>query len=126
LLSEVSYAPARLEVDFEREAKNPRGVSNETVQRLLTTKFIDWKYEEEVRMFVRPEEVVRDGELQFFPFREQLALRAVYIGPRCTVTPSELKSALCAEEQRAYIHATRLAFKSFHVIRTPWRPGHGT
>lgn len=119
-LNEITYAPARLEIDFELEAKNPGGVSHQTVQKLLTTKFADWQYENEVRMFVRPEEVVHDSGLQFYPFGDDLALRAVYLGPRCTVTPNEVRDAFRSEEQRVKVHATRLAFKSYHVIRTPW------
>lgn len=120
-LSEVTYAPARLEIDFELETKNPSGVSTETVQRLLTTKFVDWQYENEVRMFVRPEEVVNDGGLQFYPFGDDLSLRDVYLGPRCTVTPKQVRDAFRPEDERALVNATRLAFKSYHVIRTPWR-----
>jgi len=124
LLHEITYAPARLEIDFELEAKNPGGVSHQTVQKLLTTKFADWQYENEVRMFVRPEEVIHDSDLQFYPFGNNLSLRAVYLGPRCMVSQKEVRDAFRSEEQRVKVHATRLAFKSYHVIRTPW-PSHG-
>lgn len=120
-INKVSYASARLEIDFEREAKNPSGISAQTVQRLLTTKFVDWQYENEVRMFVRPEEVVQDGSFQFYPFGDNLSLRAVYLGPRCTVTPIQVRDAFRSEDECVLVHATRLAFKSYHVIRTPWR-----
>lgn len=124
LLSEVTYAQERLEIDFELEAKNPSGVSHQTVQKLLTTKFADWQYENEVRMFVRPDKVIHDNDLRFYQFDGDLILRAVYLGPRCTVTPKEVRDEFQAEEQRVKVHSTRLAFKSYRVIRTPLIPSH--
>jgi hypothetical protein len=120
ILLDVAYDADRLAVDFRSEAITPRGVSFETAQRLLTTKFADWQYESEVRMFLRPEDVVQDNGLQFFPFGDELSLRAVYVGSRCKVRRKQVKAALRAEDQRTLVHATRLAFKSFRVIRTPW------
>lgn len=75
-------------------------------------------------MFVRPEEVIYDSDLQFYPFGNDLSLRAVHLSPRCMVSPKEVRDAFRSEEQRVKVHATRLAFKSCHVIRTPW-PSRG-
>jgi len=124
LLLEVNYDPARLAVDFETEAKSPNGVSHETVQKLLATKFADWRYEDEIRMFIRPTEVVHDGGFQFFPFGNDLSLRAVYLGPRCTINRNEIEDAIQLVDRPSLVHATRLAFKSFRVIRTPWPARH--
>lgn len=120
-LHEVTYAPSRLEIDFEAEAKRQDGVSLVTVQKLLTTKFLDWQYEDEIRMFVRPEETIQDGDFEFMPFGPNLKLAGIYLGPRCKATLSDVKAALRAEEESAEVHSTRLAFKSYHVVRTPWR-----
>jgi hypothetical protein len=72
-------------------------------------------------MFVRPEEVTQDGELEFMPFGPALQLAAVYVGPRCGASLSDVRNALQPENASVEVHATRLAFKSYHVIRTPWR-----
>ena len=116
----IRYDADRLAVDFETESRRVGGISPELVGRLLSTKYADWEYEAEMRMFVRPEEVSVEGKLQFFSFGDQLQLEAIYVGPRCPVTRAEVKRALQAEDQRALIHATRLAFKSYRVLRTPW------
>ena len=121
LLLNVTYDAVRLAVDFRSEASKAGGVSHETARRLLTTKYVDWEYESEVRMFVRPEEVIHDGGLQFFPFSDDLSLRAVYVGPRCKVTRQQVQGALQSEDQPTLVHATRLAFKSYRIIRTPWK-----
>lgn len=120
-LVRVQYDAARLVVDFEKESRRAGGISPELVGRLLRTKYADWKYESEVRMFVRPEEVSRDNGLQFFPFGDNLQLDAVYVGPRCTVTREDVSRARREQDERALVHATRLAFKSYRVLRTPWR-----
>ena len=126
LLLDVTYDAERLAIDFEAEARRQSGVSPETAGRLLTTKFADWKYEQEVRLFVKPEEVSSSGGLQFFSFSDQLSLRAVYVGARSAVTKRQVQAALRSEDQNALIHATRLAFKSFRIIRTPWHAVRST
>lgn len=123
-LVHVQYDANRLVVDFEKEARRVGGIGSEIVDRLLRTKYVDWEYESEVRMFVRPEEVESVNGLQFFPFGDNLKIEAVYVGPRCTVTKAEVKRALRAEDQRVLVHATRLAFKSYRVLRTPWQTRH--
>ena len=71
-------------------------------------------------MFVKPEEVTSENGFQFFPFSDELSLRAVYVGPRSPTTKRQIQAELSTEDQSTLIHATRLAFKSFRVIRTPW------
>ena len=124
LLVRVQYDASRLVVDFEKESRQVGGISQELVGRLLRTKYADWEYESEVRMFVRPEEVELDNGLQFFPFGDNLQLEAVYVGPRCIVKRDDVRRALRAQEERVLVHATRLAFKSYRVLRTPWQTRH--
>ncbi len=99
-LNEVTYASARLGFDLEQEMKRHGGISKQHAFSLLTTKFQDWQYEEEVRMFVQSHEVEHEGGLQFFPFSETLALRKVLLGPRCTLDPQKLRESLHPQDRQ--------------------------
>jgi hypothetical protein len=57
LLLGISYQAKRLELQLERNLSKDGTVGIDISSKLLTTKYADWKYENEVRMFVRPEEV---------------------------------------------------------------------
>jgi hypothetical protein len=51
-LLEVGYSTGRLEVQLERDLQDDGTVTTEFSRKLLTTKFEDWRYEDEVRMFL--------------------------------------------------------------------------
>jgi len=123
-LHEVTYASARLGLDLEQEVSRPGGISEQHAFSLLTTKFLDWQYEEEVRMFVKPHEVLHVGDLQFFPFSNLLSLRKILLGPRCNLDLQTIRAALQPQDRQVEIHSTRLAFQSYRVIRTPYLPIH--
>ncbi|EHH0850194.1 DUF2971 domain-containing protein, partial [Vibrio vulnificus] len=53
ILSDVNYSESFLEIDHESFLYSHReGAVNKEWQRLLTQKYIDWKYEEEVRLML--------------------------------------------------------------------------
>ena len=52
-LTEVSYETDRLKTDLESDYREHGTVGSDTSRKLLSTKYIDWRYEDEVRMFVR-------------------------------------------------------------------------
>ena len=89
---------------------------------LLTTKYKGWQYEEELRMFVQLNNgALHDGNYHFLPFSERLKLRHVLLGPRCSITLDQVDAALQTAEKCVEICHTRLAFKSFRVIRAGFR-----
>jgi hypothetical protein len=87
-----------------------------TVARwLLFTKFIDWQYEQEGRIFTTLQDRDPSG-LYFGKFNEQLVLREVIVGPPCKVTKKDLRDALDGHEG-VTLTKGRLAFKTFDVVR---------
>jgi hypothetical protein len=115
-LVEISYQAQRLEFQLEKHLQLDGTVAPEVSNNLLATKFADWKYEEEVRMFVEPEEVREENGLHFYDFNELLSLQKVILGPRCTVPLSEVRAAIQAIDQPVPVVRSRLAFKSFKVV----------
>jgi hypothetical protein len=87
-----------------------------TVARwLLFTKFVDWRYEQEPRIFTTLQERDPSG-LYFGKFSEQLVLREVVVGPLCKVTKKELRNAL-NRDAAVTLTKSLLAFNTFEVVR---------
>lgn len=88
------------------------------MQEILTTKFKDWEYEDEVRVFLRLED--RDSETGFYfkTFCDDQALRQVILEPRCFVTKAALAGPLAGEANKVEIIKARMAFTKFEVVRS--------
>lgn len=115
---EVQYASERLELQIEHQLQKHGTIGENIVNRLLTTKYVDWAYEQEVRMFVRPEETYQELGLHFYPFDKHLQLRKVVVGARSSVTLGEVEAAIQPDDQGIEVISTRLAFQSYRVMRT--------
>lgn len=117
----VSYvaSPLELKLQLEKQLLDHGTVGDEIVRKLLTTKFDDWEYEDEVRMFVRPSETYEELGLHFYRFGPELVLKKVVIGPRSTGITKEINAAIQPQDGKVEVIATSLAFNSFRVIPAP-------
>jgi hypothetical protein len=112
----ITYSPDRLKLDIERRFSE--GTLNESVEsimrQILATKFQDWAYEDEVRMWLRLEEPDSQTNLFFKEFCADIALREVILGPRCKLSTQEVQEAIgTVDNVQAY--RSRLSFSSFRV-----------
>src|SRR5580700_7739727 len=87
--------------------------------QLLSTKYIDWKYEDELRIWIGLKERDPATQLYFCDFEENLRLKEVIAGPSCEVTLQRIHQALGDMRDVAIIKA-RLAFKTFQVVARGW------
>jgi len=115
----ISYKAARLELELEKNMLKTGKVDDDLGVKLLTTKFADWAYEDEVRMFLKPHETYEELGLHFYPFSSELTLKQVVIGARAAVSRKEVAAAIQPQDSDVEIISTRLAFKSFRIMRTP-------
>ena len=116
---EVKYEHSRLELQIEKQLEKTGTIGAAIVKKVLTTKYIDWQYEDEVRMFVKPQETYEELGFHFYPFDESLILKKIVVGARSTVSLREIRAAIQPEDRDVEIVSTRLAFKSYRVMRTP-------
>ncbi len=116
----VSYSAKRLEMQLEMQLAKG-SVGNTLSRRLMTTKFADWKYEDEVRLFAKPEETYEELGLHFHPFNDTLKLREIMIGARAAVSVREVQAALQPDDKSVKVIPARLAFRSFRVVRNKAR-----
>lgn len=102
------------EVAYVKRRPAPKQINLEVARSLLYTKYIDWKYEQEARVFTRLEERDESG-LYFADFSDQIVLREVIVGPLSRVTKQNLREALRVTTNVTFIKG-RLAFNSFRIV----------
>ncbi len=114
-LIKVEYVDSRIAIEFDDESKE--NINSNFVQKLFSTKFIDWSYEKEKRMFVTLEETDEESENYFYPFGDDLVLREVILGSRSTSSVKEILNILGATKEVVTVQKSRLAFHLFNVVR---------
>lgn len=95
------------------------------VKKTISTKFKNWSYEQEWRIWVTLEETDEETRLYFKHFDDDLALKEVIIGAFCRKTYDEVSSALGDEMRDVKIYKANLASDTFMVHRTLLRPQMG-
>lgn len=108
-VEEVSYVANRLNKSILN--------APEKHNKLLTTKFNHWSYEQEYRMLLElvnyPEE---SPNLRFKHFDELLTLKEVYIGCRSDLKFQDIKNAFQSTSGSVVVKHTRPAFKDFKIV----------
>jgi Protein of unknown function (DUF2971) len=105
---EVHYVKQRLIVK--------KGSVLELADSLLHTKYIEWQYEEEVRVFANLHDKDPNTGLHFADFGDRLVLCEIILGPLCYITRNDLEDALGKYEGPVKYTKARLAFRSFQVV----------
>ena len=118
-LLQISYVASPLELELEKQMLEHGTVGDEIVRKLFTTKFVDWEYEEEVRMFVKSSQTYEELGLHFYQFDDELVLKKVVIGPRSADLAKSINAAIQPQDSEVEVIATSLALDSFRVISTP-------
>ena len=115
IAEEVTYVSDRMPLRFE--GGDPmKGVESTYVRDLLTTKFVHWNYEGEVRVFVDLDESTSESGSYFYPFDEKLRLSQVILGPLCELPIGEIRSLVHSTYEDVAVFKASLAYKSFAVV----------
>lgn len=113
LLAPVLYEK-RL-VDCHSYFKNGKP-TKDFVDRLIRTKFYDWKYENEMRLFVRLDHTTVEGGKYFCSFSDELKLVEVVLGPNCALPIDGIRQILKQQGSTAVVTKARIAFSRFQVL----------
>jgi hypothetical protein len=104
-------------VSYVKERPIFKAIDLSLVHQLLFTKYIDWSYEREVRVFTRLEEKDSETGLYFADFTDDCVLREVIVGPLSNLTHNDLQEALGEHRGQVILTKARLAFNSFNVVK---------
>jgi hypothetical protein len=111
----VGYEPERLKINKTRDLKAGE-IGESTMRRILATKFEGWRYEDEVRVFVRLDKPDTKTGLYYKDFGPDLSLKEVIIGPRCHFSVSDLNNVITKYNGEVRVIPSRLAYGAFKVI----------
>ena len=104
-------------VSYVKKRPVVRIVNLKLAHQLLSTKYIDWRYEREVRVFTDLKDKDSESGLYFVDFNNDCVLREVIVGPLSSVTAKDLREALGEHRRRVTLTKARLAFKSVNVVK---------
>ncbi len=115
LAQEVKYFADRIPYQFSLELA-AADFKEELLQTLFLSKFIDWSYEDEVRVIVDLNKHPVEGATYFYEFSTDLALREVILGPLCELPVERVRNLIASFYQSVVVRKARLAFKWFDVV----------
>lgn len=116
LLAPVIYAAKPLKIPIDKLTKSLK-LTEALMNQLLRTKFADWKYEKEMRLFVQLDHSTIESGMYFYDFSENLQLREVVLGPRCELPIARIRSLVSRSTPVVDVIKARIAFKSFRVVK---------
>lgn len=114
LLAPVIYAKHLLKIEMDTNAKKPK-LTEKVVNQLLRTKFFDWKYEDEIRLFVELDHDISESGKYFYSFSEDLALREIILGPHCELPIEGIRNIVADFSPSVKVLKSRIAFTKFEV-----------
>lgn len=114
--SQVKYEPERIKGLFDNLGPHSL-MTEEQLQVLLTTKFKDWEYEREWRLFGKLDERDPEDGLYYLSFEPYIQLREVILGARCKDTVQDFALLVPPSKQPVEVFKLRGAFDSFAMVR---------
>ncbi|MGQ0731729.1 MULTISPECIES: DUF2971 domain-containing protein [unclassified Acidovorax] len=114
--SQVKYEPNRIKGLFDSLGPNNL-MTERQFELLLTTKFKDWEYEKEWRLFANLEERNAEDGLYYLKFEPHIQLREVILGARCKETVKDFAALVPPPKQPVEVFKLRGAFNSFAMVR---------
>lgn len=116
LLNPVIYAQRPLKIPIDKRTGTPK-LGETLVNQLLRTKFADWIYEREMRLFVQLDHSTKESGMYFYNFSKNLQLLEVILGPRCELPISRVRRIVADWTPHVDVIKARIAFSSFRVIK---------
>lgn len=115
LLAEVIYAKTPMKIPIDRKTNKP-ALSDKLMNQLLRTKFFDWKYEDEMRLFVQLDHETKESGLYFYDFSADFQLREVILGPRCELPIASVRAVVGSFAPAVSVIKSGIAFSTFRVV----------
>ena len=117
-VTRVTYTENRLVISA-RDVDNASEEEGKSLMvRLLSTKYIGWQYEEEVRAYISLEEKNSSTGLYYVDFGEKLKLKEIIVGPLCSAgNKVKIKKVIGGFSEAVELIQARLAFGKFEVVK---------
>ncbi|MBU3641331.1 DUF2971 domain-containing protein [Polynucleobacter sp. Fuers-14] len=114
-LTPVKYTSLRTKIEFN--PKNGQITDGpKVVDELIRTKFVDWKYENEYRMFINLDSTTEEGGMIFVDFSTNLMLREVILGLNCPLPIDRIRQLLEVNAIPAKVFKAGMALRTFKMV----------
>lgn len=107
-LKKVKYVSSRLAKSTLHEPDKQ--------EKILTTKFKHWGYEQERRMILSLDSRININGLAFEKFSHEMILKEIYIGCKSVLSFSDIQKKYESGESKVLVKHTRPAFKDFRIV----------
>lgn len=117
-IRKMVYEPERLKGLFEASKPNA-GADEESLLKVLTTKYKQWEYEDEWRIFANLDDRDPRTGMYYVDFGPTMFLREIIVGARCAKPVGELAKLVRASGKAlkpVSIFKARPAFKTFTMV----------
>ena len=115
MLIDVRYTSSRPKIEFDKI--NRRVVDgHQVLDKLISTKFTDWKYEDESRMYVKLDQSSNEKGMYFVDFSSDLILREVVLGMNCSESVEEVRKLVDSDVTKVKVIKAGMALRKFKVI----------
>ena len=108
LLREVDYVPER--------PLPPENFDEAFMVSLLYSKFSHWRYEQEMRVYVKLDKGNKINGMYFYEFNNELKLKKIIVGSNSEVSRAEVKVALLSYSTKVQSIKARPAFGRFEIV----------
>ena len=86
-------------------------------EKMLTTKFSHWSYEQERRLIIEFGKYLPDSKgLRFEEFSNEMTLKEVYIGCKSKLTFNDIASSFPCGFKSVIVKTTRPSFRDFRIV----------
>lgn len=109
------YTSKRTKVLFDQKTRKVVD-GDKVIDKLIRTKFTDWSYEDEYRIFVDLAELKEESGNYFLDFSPALFLREVVLGMSCDLSISRLRKLLGDELGKVRVRKARMAYREFKMV----------
>lgn len=117
-IRKMVYEPERMQGLFDASKPNV-GASADTLLKVLTTKYKQWEYEDEYRVFAGLDEKDETTGLYYVDFGPTFMLREIIVGTRCKKPVGELAKLVRASGkvlEPVIVLKARPAFRTFSIV----------
>ena len=114
-LKAVNYVSSRLQFNWAK-MQCDAAFAEEFMKQVISSKFRHWRYEQELRSFVKLDPNSEQNGYYYMDFSSDIRLSEVIVGASSSVTRSQLAHALGKLAVNVHCRKARLAFKSFKVV----------
>ena len=114
-LFKVNYKTERFKVLFDAKKGEVKD-GEHVIERLLTTKFKDWEYEQEYRLLIPLSGKTSENALFFEYFSEILILREVILGLKSEMDLGQVKKLFGEGPESVRLKKAGMALRKFSVI----------